>query len=73
MSKYPNEGLVDVTTADLTWLTGSWQGQHGPQVVEEHWSGMNGRSLMAMFRWLKEGSVWFYELMAIEEEADGRG
>lgn len=72
MSKYPREALTTVSPADLSWLTGKWQGQHGTEIIEEHWSGLNGRTLMAMFRWLKEGAVWFYELMVIEQEKDGR-
>ena len=73
MSKYPTSGLTAVSLEELAWLSGIWHGRHGEQIVEEHWSGVNGRSLMAMFRWLKaDNSVWFYELMAIEQEADGR-
>ena len=72
MSKYPQQGLSTATPADLSWLTGSWHGRQGSETIEEHWSDVNGRSLMAMFRWLKEDKVWFYELMVIEQEEDGR-
>ena len=72
MSKYPTEGMTTAVSDDLSWLTGIWHGARGSEIVEEHWSGVSGNSLMAMFRWLKEGAVWFYELMAIEQEADGR-
>ncbi|MBX3061119.1 MAG: hypothetical protein KF770_32065 [Anaerolineae bacterium] len=67
MAKYPVEGLIGVTPADLSWLTGSWKGHRGDDVVEEHWSGLGGGTLMGMFRWQKGEQVWFYELMVIEQ------
>ena len=70
MSTYPTNGLTGVTPADLGWLTGSWLGKNGNNHVEEHWSQLNGGTLMGMFRWIKGGNVWFYELCAIEQEAD---
>lgn len=68
MDKYPREGLMNVSPADLTWLTGRWRGERGSQLIEEHWSGLEGGALMAMFRWLKDGRVRFYEFMSIEPE-----
>ena len=68
MSEFPEEALTGVGPADLSWLTGTWQGQNGQDPVEEHWSPLRGNSLMGMFRWVKGGTVWFYELIAIEQE-----
>ena len=36
-------------------------------MIEEHWSSLGGDTLMAMFRWVKDGRVLFYELEVIEE------
>lgn len=68
MSKYPENGLAGVSPAELSWLTGTWLGQNGPDPVEEHWSPLRGNTLMGMFRWVTEGKVRFYELLAIEPE-----
>ena len=69
MSTYPENGLAGVSPADLSWLTGNWQGRIGQDAVEEHWSPLRANTLMGMFRWVKDGEVAFYELEAIEQEA----
>jgi HEAT repeat protein len=70
MSTYsttPILGSVD----NLTWLTGNWHGQRGEDVIDEHWSAPAAGMLMGMFRWLRGGEVWFYELIAVETEGEG--
>lgn len=66
MARYPTEGLRNASVADLAWLAGSWQGQRGPDIVDEYWSPIGGGTMMGMFRWQKEGQVWFYELLTLE-------
>ncbi len=66
MSRFPEKGLAGASPADLSWLTGSWLGKNGQDPVEEYWSPLGGNSLMGMFRWVKDGTVSFYELEAIE-------
>jgi uncharacterized protein DUF6265 len=68
VSLFPTTALVDVSPADLAWLTGSWLGHNGPDGVEEHWSPLGGDTLVGAFRWVKAGKVFFYELAAIERE-----
>ena len=70
MSKFPLHGLAGQSPAALSWLTGSWRGRNGPDSVEEHWSPFEGDSLMGMFRWVRDGKVLFYELVAIESEGE---
>jgi hypothetical protein len=70
MSKYPREGLKGAIPADLHWLSGRWMGRHGEGVVEEYWSPLGAGTLMAMLRWQKDDRVFFYELMAIERDAE---
>lgn len=41
------------------------------QEIEEHWSRPNAGTIIGMFRWVRDGKVNFYELLAIEEEASG--
>ena len=54
----------------LAWLSGRWefatQGQH----LEETWSPATDDAMLGMFRWARDGSVWLYELMSIEQEQD---
>ncbi len=59
-----------MSPADLSWLAGDWVGQNGPDPVEEHWSPVRGDTLVGMFRWVKDGKVLFYELIAIEREEE---
>ncbi len=70
MTTYPEQGLQGASPADLAWLTGSWQGRIGSDYVEEHWSPLRGNTLMAMFRWVKDGEVLFYEIEVLEQERD---
>jgi hypothetical protein len=68
MSKLPEKGLTGASPAELRWLTGAWLGRNGEDHVEEHWSPLHGNTLMGMFRWVKDGTVWCYELCVIEQE-----
>lgn len=63
-------GLKGASPADLGWLTGSWLGTNGDDPVEEHWSPPGGDTLVGMFRWVKGGKVFFYELNAIERDGE---
>jgi len=71
MSTFPTTRLAGVTPAHLGWLAGSWLGHNGPDPVEEHWSEPGGNTLVGMFRWVKDGKVFFYELGAMEQDGDG--
>lgn len=71
MAQYATEPISGVTAASLAWLSGNWRGQVGSDVVEEMWSGPAAGTLMGMFRWLQGDGVRFYELLAIEAEAQG--
>ena len=55
----------------LAWMAGSWIGQADGDPVDEHWSTPAGGTMMGMFRWLKNGRVYYYELLVIEPTANG--
>ncbi len=60
------------TVASLGFLTGTWTGKMGEDLVDETWSAPSGDSIIGMFRWQaggKETTMW--ELLAITKEADG--
>jgi hypothetical protein len=70
MPLYSREGLKGASPADLAWLAGSWYAEVNGDAVEEHWSSLRGNMLMAMFRWIRDGKVRFYEIEALEAEGD---
>ena len=55
----------------LAWMAGSWTGLANGDPVDEHWSAPAGGMMMGMFRWLKNGRVYYYELLVIEPTSDG--
>ncbi len=60
-----------VKVADLAWMQGRWVGESDGDRLEEVWSAPSGDCMMGMFRWIKGGKVWMYELLTIVEDADG--
>jgi len=54
------------------WLVGRWQSSASEQVTcEEHWSAPAGGAMVGMFRLLSNQRPGLYELLLLEEEADG--
>jgi len=68
MPTYPEKALEGASPADLAWLTGTWRARIGDDEIEEHWSAPGGGTLMAMFRWVRDGQVLFYELEVLEQQ-----
>ena len=70
MSKYPKQGLSGAIPDNLNWLNGNWKGQQAENQYEEYWSPLSGGTLMAMFRWIKNQEIWFYEFILIEQAGE---
>lgn len=51
---------------DLSWIAGSWAGSSDGDGVEETWLPAAGGAMVGVFRWLKDGEVFLYELMTID-------
>jgi hypothetical protein len=66
----PTHPLTGATPADLTWLTGHWHARLGDDHVEEHWSPLRANTLVATFRWVRDGAVRFYELEVLEQDGE---
>lgn len=63
------EGIITTgAVTDLTWFQGDWHGEKDGNTFDESWSTPDGGTIMGMFRWLKNGSLHFYEFMAVEPE-----
>lgn len=52
---------------DLSWMTGAWAGNLGPNVLEENWILPEGGSLAAMVRMTGNGATSMFEVITIEE------
>ena len=63
---YPQTYLKNTKLSDLAWLSGSWCGQVGQDVLELQYSQPRYDSIMGMFRWIKEETVQFYEFILLE-------
>ncbi len=61
---------VRASIQDLAWLSGTWRGRVGEDVVEEIWGEPVGPGTVGVFRWLKGDDVHLYEMIAVEEADD---
>ncbi len=55
---------------NLSWLSGSWDGQMGPNVLEENWSLPRSGSIASLVRQTGPDGMGMVEIVFIEE-ADG--
>ncbi len=56
--------------ASLAWMQGTWIKIDGKNYIEETWSEPKGDCMVGVLRWIKDGKVWMYELMAISNDKD---
>jgi hypothetical protein len=56
--------------AKLAWLSGCWKAD-GDVQSEEHWTKLEGRSMLGMGRTIANGKTVFHEFLQIRERADG--
>jgi hypothetical protein len=69
-AEYPTEPLRGAAVDSLGWLTGHWYGRRGDDQVEESWGALLGGTMMGMFRWVRDGTPYFYELTVLEPVED---
>jgi len=67
----PSPNVVTATLKDLEWMSGRWVCRQGDDQLEETWAPPLGDTALGMFRWVREGKTWMYEMMTIEPEAGG--
>ena len=56
-----------VKITDLSWLTGSWDGQIGPAVLEENWSLPRAGTIASLVRQTGPEGMGMVEMVYIEE------
>lgn len=52
---------------DLSWMTGTWTVDFGPNTLEENWVAPAGGSIAAMVRMSGDGETSMFEVITIEE------
>jgi hypothetical protein len=55
----------------LAWLGGAWQGMFGEDRIDEHWSAPAAGTMVASFRWIQGGKLYFTEHITVQEELKG--
>src|SRR5580765_5764600 len=56
----------------VSWLVGNWQSPAGERLAcEEHWSAPAGGAMVGMFRMVAGQRPSLYELLLLEEDAEG--
>ena len=61
---------IAATTDGLGWMVGRWIGEHAGDRIEEWWSEPYAGMMLGMFRWHRDGTPRFYELLSMEPEDD---
>lgn len=67
----PRAPLRTATLRDVAFIAGRWEGELDGGRTEEWWTPAAGDNMTGMFRYVKDGSAVFYELMTIERTAEG--
>ena len=57
--------------ADLAWLSGRWQGQWGPRVVEQDWTPSKADMMLGTYRVIESDKTLVVELLALTESPNG--
>ncbi len=63
--RYSTEPLKGKLVDDLEFLTGYWRGKSGEDIVEEYWLPAEQNNKACVFRWIKDGNIYIYEIVAL--------
>jgi hypothetical protein len=61
------EKVENPRVSDLAWMTGSWAGSFGEQMLEELWNEPSSGSIACVVRITGDGKTHMIELILIEE------
>ena len=67
---YSTSPLKGAHIEKLDFFTGAWRGQSDGDQIEEHWMSDVQNNRTGMFRWIKDGEVFVYEIMALVKRND---
>lgn len=57
--------------ADLAWISGHWEGSLGSSAIHEVWTAPREGNMAGVFRMMRGGKVGLYELLTLEDTANG--
>ncbi len=64
----PSSPKTDPRLERMSWIAGHWTLDRQGDKLEEIWAAPRGDAMMGMFRWIKDGKTWIYELCTITVE-----
>ncbi|TFG29988.1 hypothetical protein EU528_08885 [Candidatus Thorarchaeota archaeon] len=64
---YSTTPLKGKSVRDLEFLTGHWKGMMGDDIVEEYWLPEMYSNKACVFRWIKKGMIYIYEIVSLVE------
>ena len=67
---YSTTPLKGASVKQLEFMTGAWKGKSDGDQIEEHWMSEVQNNRTGMFRWIKDGEVFVYEIMTLVERND---
>ena len=62
-----NEKTLEPKLENIAWISGEWHGEAFGGITEEIWSEPSAGSMMAVFKFIADGRVSFYEIEVIRE------
>ncbi len=67
---YSKTPLKDKSVKNLEFLVGHWRGELDSDIVEEYWLPETHSNMACVFRWIKKGEIYIYELVSLVERDD---
>jgi hypothetical protein len=64
---YSREAIRTKSVSDLERLTGYWRGRTKDGMVEEYWLPEVRGNKACVFRWIRGGDIYIYEIAAVVE------
>lgn len=64
---YSQTPLKNRSVAEFDLLTGHWKGKAGDDIIEEYWLPETNSNKLCVFRWIRDGSIYIYEIVALVE------
>ena len=67
---YSKNPLRGRSIQEVTFLIGHWRGSMGDDIIEEYWLPEIHSNMACVFRWIKNGEIYIYELVSLVEQND---
>jgi hypothetical protein len=64
---YSQKPLRNRSVSEFDLLTGYWKGKAGEDTIEEYWLPETNANKLCVFRWIRNGSIYIYEIVALIE------